>query len=148
MDFSAINVDFWILQTIAMMVTCFLLPRLTVSGPLGALGAVVALAFVNAQVWDAALFFQVPDSLSAHALVLMLSNGLVFWVVVKILPGIEVEGILPAIAAPIVFTICSLLISHYGKDIEWQKVWDKTLVTIVSIRDSLSPSSSPTPKPQ
>lgn len=117
-----LNINYWVLQTIAMLVTVWLIPRLTVTSIFGALGAVIALAFVNSSIWDAALFFNIPDSFSVHALLLLLANGFIFWVIVKLLPGIEVEGFLPALIAPIVFTISSVVIAVFFKDTDWLAV--------------------------
>ena len=101
-----------------MLLTCLLIPNLTVSGPIPAFLTVVALGFVNAKAWDTALFFQIPNQVSYQALTLFLANGIIFWIVVKVLPGIEVKGVLPALIAPVVFTICSLVIDTYGKDVD------------------------------
>ena len=68
---------------------------------------------------------------------MLLANGLVFWVLVKILPGIEVSGLLPAIAAPVVFSITSLLVYRYGKDVDWVGVAQNTAAFVGGIRDSL-----------
>lgn len=127
--------SYWVLQSVAMMLTAALIPRLTITGISGAFGTVLALALVNASVWDAALFFNVPDHLSAQAGLLFLANGVLFWILVKILPGIEVEGVLPALIAPVVFTVLSLIISHYGKDIDWPMVGSWLLQTIEQVRD-------------
>jgi putative membrane protein len=118
----SLDLNYWALQTIAMMITAFLIPGLQVNGPFGALLTVVGLAFVNTKVWDAALFLSVPNTITVQAATLILVNGAIFWILVKILPGIEVQGIVPAIAAPIIFSICSVLISQHGKDIEWKKI--------------------------
>ena len=107
-----------------MVITALAIPRLKITSPFGALAIVVALALVNSKLWDAALFFSIPDSFSTKALMLLGANGLIFWILVKLLPGIEVEGFLPALAAPVVFTLCSLVIDHYGSQIDWVKVLD------------------------
>jgi putative membrane protein len=119
-----LNLDFWIMQTLAMMLTAMLLPGVRVTGPLGAFVAVAGLAFFNAHLWNAALFFQVPDSLSIQAAALLVTNGALFWIIAKILPGIEVTGALSAFAAPVVFTLCSIFISRYTTTIDWRQVWD------------------------
>lgn len=116
------NLEFWALQTVAMMLTALLIPGLTVSGPIGALMAVAALAFINTKVWDTALFMSVPDSLTLKAGMLLLVNGAIFWVMVKAMPGIAVRGILPALAAPVVFTILTLTIPDVAKRIDWQNL--------------------------
>ena len=118
--------DFQVLliQVVALLLTAFLLPRLKVSGPLGALLMVVVLSYVNTKFWDAALFFQLPDSFTLNAAILVFLNGALFWVLVKLLPGIEVEGVLPAIAAPLLFTVLMVIIQANWGRIDWKALQD------------------------
>ena len=109
---------YWLLQTLAMMITALLIPRLRITSIVGAFLIVLALALVNATLWSAALFFSIPASPTVEALVLVLANGAIFWVLCKLVPGIEIEGILPAVAAPIVFTIVSILVARYADDVD------------------------------
>lgn len=118
-----------------MLLTALLIPGLRITGVSGAFGIVAALAFVNASVWDAALFFQLPNHLSSHALLLLLANGVLFWLLVKLLPGIEIEGILAAIISPLVFTVLSMLITYYGRDIDWMAVFSQVRELIEGARD-------------
>lgn len=120
----SLNLSYWLLQAAAMLITSWLIPRLRITSFFGALTTVIALAFINSKVWDAALFFHIPDSFTMQALLLFLTNGIIFWVLVKILPGIEVQGLLPALLAPVVFTVCSILISKYAPLINWTKLFD------------------------
>jgi putative membrane protein len=131
------NLTYWFLQTIAMAVTALIIPRLKITSVFGALGIVIALAFVNSKVWDAALFLSIPDSFSMRALLLLVTNGVIFWVLVKLLPGIETDGFLPALAAPVVFTVCSLVIGHYGSQIDWAKVLDFVIDGLRGLRSYL-----------
>lgn len=110
------NFSYWFLQTIAMLLTCFFIPNLSVRGPLGAFLMVFALGYVNSKVWDAALFLNIPQHFSSQAVVIVLVNGVIFWVLVKVLPWIEVKGVMPALVAPLVFSVSSLLISHYASN--------------------------------
>jgi uncharacterized membrane protein YvlD (DUF360 family) len=146
---ASINLSFWLLQTIAMIITCLLTPGLSLSNPLGAVAAVVALAFVNANIWDAALFFQVPNSLGIHSAVLLISNAVIFWTVIKILPWIQIHGCLPAIIAPVIFTITSLLLRNSGDYINWSKVDSKAGSAVHDLKDYLhqTPAGRPTPAP-
>ena len=118
------NLEFWAFQTAAMLLTALLLPGLKVSGPIPAFVTVLVLALFNTYLWDAALFFNVPNSLSSNTLALLGVNAAIFWIVVKVLPGIEIEGIFPALAAPIVFTVTSVLIQRYGRDVDWMRVFN------------------------
>ena len=143
-----INFGFWILQTIAMLLTALLIPRLTISGPLAALATVIVLALFNSKLWDVALFFQIPNNFSTHTFLVFIANGLAFWLIVKLLPGIEVEGILPALAAPLVFTITSAALNMYGRDIPWDQVYTQIVQSVHSARDYLSATPTPAPTPK
>jgi putative membrane protein len=123
------------MQTVAMLLTALLIPRLRIHGPLPALMTVICLAFFNAHFWDAALFLNIPNNLSQSTLLLFLLNGVFFWILIKLLPGIEVKGFLPALAAPVVFTLCSILISQYGSKVDWVAVYGKSTATIAALRD-------------
>lgn len=140
-------INYWGLQTVAMMVTAIVIPRLRITSLFGALGIVLALGLVNATVWDTALFFSVPSSFSQQALTLLASNGLLFWVLVKVLPGIEIEGFAPALVAPVVFTALSLAISTYGRDLDLMDLGRQGAAIVTEIRDKMQSQSGPSAPP-
>jgi uncharacterized membrane protein YvlD (DUF360 family) len=131
----ALNLSYWALQILAMCLTSFFIPGLRITSILGPVLAVIAIAFVNATVWSAALFFQVPEHISVHVLVLLLSNGLIFWIIVKILPGIEVSGLLPALAAPLVYALLSLGIAQFHDKIPWPKIIEQGQAQLESLKN-------------
>lgn len=135
-------VNYWVLQSLAMALTVALLPNLRLTGIGGATLMVAALALVNSFVWDAALFLQVPDSLSAHALVLVGVNGAIFWILVKLLPSIEIDGIWPAIIAPVLFSIFSLFVMQYGASIDFFGAAREGFDWLQGTRESLLDSTS------
>lgn len=135
MELSQINFTFWILQSLAMIFTALLIPKLTITNPLGAIAMVIALAFINTNIWDAALFFNIPNHISTQAATLLLVNGVIFWILVKLLPGIEVEGFLPALIAPLVFTLCNLIIVNYGMQLDWPALFADLLKFIEQIKE-------------
>jgi uncharacterized membrane protein YvlD (DUF360 family) len=136
-------INYWGLQTVAMMLTALVIPRMKITSIFGALGIVLALGLVNATVWDTALFFSVPSSLSAQALTLLAANGLIFWVLVKMLPGIEIEGFAAAFVAPVVFTALSLAISTYGRDLDLIELARQGAQMLGGVRDRLQASGPP-----
>ena len=137
-----------LLQTLAMIITAIIIPGLTVSGPLGAFIAVVAITLVNSYVWDAALFFHIPDSFTTHALLLLLANGVIFWIIVKLVPGIQVTGIFPALCAPVVLTITSYLILTYGKNIEWGKIYTYIVDHLAILKNYVSSGQATVKNPR
>ena len=139
--------NYWFLQTLAMGLTALLIPKLRITSVFGALITVVSLALINATIWDAALFLSVPDAFSTQAIVLLLTNGIIFWVLVKLLPGIEVDGILPALAAPVVFTVVSLVISEHGRDVDWVAVVNTVIGALERLREFLVETPTETPPP-
>ncbi len=130
-----LNLSYWAMQTVAMAITCALIPKLRITSILGALGTVLALAFINATVWNTALFFQVPNTFTTQAGLLFLANGMIFWILVKVLPGIEVKGFFPALIAPVVFTVCSIIIDAYDEQIPWKKLYEMSIIGIKAGRD-------------
>ena len=114
-----LDYTFWIFQTIAMMLTAAILPGLKITSILGTFATVVALAYVNTKLWDAALFFHIPDNISYQAIALVLANAFIFWAIVKLLPGIEIESLLSAVLAPLLFAASSIGISVIAPKIDW-----------------------------
>ena len=139
------TINYWALQTAAMMLTAAVIPRMRITSIFGALGIVLALALVNATLWDTALFFSVPSSFSRHALTLLAANGILFWVLVKLLPGIEIDGFAPAFVAPVVFTALSLAVSAYGRDLDVIELAKRGAEWVSTFRDGLdtAPHAAP-----
>lgn len=125
-----------------MLVTAILLPGLKIDGPLAALSMVIALAFVNTHIWDAALFVHIPDSITSQAVVLFLSNGAIFWVLVKLLPGVSSKGLVPVLLAPVIFSLTSILITRYSGEVDWLKIGKSLLEVIESVRNYLQASDT------
>ncbi len=135
--FRMFSISNWFLQSVAMGITALLLPKLRVTSIFGPLLTVLCLAFVNVHVWDAALFFQVPDTFTTHTLVALFVNGALFWFLVKLLPGIEIEGVLTALIAPVIFTVCNLLIVTYGDRVDWAYIFS-VIIDILSYLKELA----------
>ena len=132
----------WFLQSIALLITALLIPRFTVAGPFSALKFVTVLSIINTTLWNASLFSAIPNSFTAHTLVVVLANGALFWGLAKIMPGIMIDGWLPAIVGPIVFTIISAVTFNYGKDVDWVDVFERAADYVTSTRDTLIETDS------
>ncbi len=131
------SLDFWILQSIAMLFTVILIPRLRLTGVSGVVLMIVGLGLVNTYLWDPQLFSALPDTLSSRAVLLLFVNGLIFFALVKLLPGIEIEGVMPAIAAPIVFTLSGVLIKRYGSEIDWENAFVTSSAIVTEVFQTL-----------
>lgn len=147
-----LNINYWFFQTIAMLITAILIPNLRITSIFGAIFIIIALAFVNSKIWDAALFFQIPNELSYQSVLLLFTNGFIFWVLIKLLPGIEIDGFLAALVAPVVFTAISLFLSKYAHYVDWIAILDKMIEVLTNIRtyfksEALHAIPTPVPTP-
>ena len=124
-----INWDFFGLQLIAVAITAAIVPGLRLTGITGLFLFSLCLSIVNSVLWDTNLFFQLPDGLTTRALSVFAINAGLFFVLVKILPGIEMSGILSAFIAPLVMTGTILLLRQVSGELSFseiaQTVYDK-----------------------
>ena len=121
-----------------MGITIFLLPNLRVTSIFAPFFTVISIALVNTYIWDAALFLSIPDHFSTKALLLILVNGGLFWILVKLLPGIEIKGILPALLAPLIFSGLNILITLYLPPIDWMKIGEFSYQQVLALKDYFS----------
>ncbi len=126
-----------LLQFIAMGVTIFLIPRLSVTNFSGAFVILGALAVVNSTIWDVGLFMGVPNDLTSQTIQIVLVNGAIFWILVKMLPGIETEGLMPAFVAPLVFAIVSASLRAYAHDVDWIGIIGSGIEELMNYRDNV-----------
>ena len=131
------NTSQWITQIVALALTAWILPGLKISNLLSLVGMVFIISLTNSMLWDAALFYQIPDSISLQALLTILANGLFFFVLVRLLPGIECTGIGTAIISPILFSLLTIGLSRYGKDVNWESIGQTIVDTITWAKNSL-----------
>lgn len=129
--------SYWLIQGIALTITAFLLPGLKVTSVFGPILMIFFLGLVNAFLWDASLFYQIPTGLSSHAGMIVLWNALIFWLLVKLLPGIEIRGIIAPIVAPIIFTATTILAAQNSAKIDWEKLAGKVVGEVQEQRDLL-----------
>lgn len=125
----------WIIQTIAMYITAAILPKLKITEFKGAFLIIVSLALVNTHLWDVALFFKIPNEISFEILALICCNGLIFWILVKLLPGIEIQGFFTAIVAASMFTLLTLGLDVSRSYIDWMGLFDFLFGLVRSARD-------------
>lgn len=142
------TINFFILQLVAMCVITFLLPKLKITNIFGVLGIVLALSLINSTLWDSALFHKLPDFTTSKGIVLIAINGLIFFILVKILPGIEIDGLLPAVLAPIAYSISTILIQTYAGDFDFMEFSSSALDFFAQLKSYFFESTSQTnPKP-
>jgi len=74
------------------------------------LGALV-LGLVNAFVRPVMIFLTLPLTVLTFGLFLLVINALVLWLVAALVPGIKVEGFVPALLGSLLLTVLNLLVA-------------------------------------
>ncbi len=124
-------------QIFAIAITAILLPKLRISSIFGAVGLVLAITLVNTFLWNSSLFNFIPDALGSKSFTLIVANGVIFFALVKILPGVEMEGLLTAFIAPILFSVFTMLIHKYGHLVDWLSLLQTAFKFIIDLKNSL-----------
>ena len=82
----------WILATIALIITAYLLPGVTVTGVLPALAAAVVLGLVNAILRPILILLTLPINILTLGLFTLVINALLVLLTSAIVPGFSVGG--------------------------------------------------------
>jgi len=102
----------------------------------------IGISVVNHFFWDSTLFHSLPENITTQTFTLLFVNGVFFWLLVKVLPGIEVVGLFPAIAGPIVFTVVATLVKQYGGEIDWSLFFKDIQQAVIQLKDYVQASVS------
>lgn len=97
----------WLLNAVALMAVAYLMPQITVTNFVAALIAAFALGFVNTIIRPVLAILTLPISILTLGFFYLLLNGLLFWMVGKVLNGFEVSGFWPAVLGGLLYGLIS-----------------------------------------
>lgn len=103
----------------------------------------VSIAVVNAFLWDASLFYQLPQDFNNHALMILLWNAGIFWLLVKLLPGIEIRGFVAPLLAPIFFAGITIFAGQYSTKVDWENLANGVMTRVEQERNRLKKPEVP-----
>ena len=102
----------WLTMTLALWVTAWILPGVTVHTPSALLIAAIVLGFLNAMVKPFLLLMTLPLTIVTLGLFYFVLNGLMFALGSKLVPGFEVSGFGWALLGAIVMSLIATLIGR------------------------------------
>ncbi len=102
----------WLTMTLALWVTAWILPGVTVHTPSALLIAAVVLGLLNALVKPFLLLLTLPLTILTLGLFYFVLNGIVFALGSKLVPGFEVAGFGWALLGAIVMSLVATLIGR------------------------------------
>lgn len=108
----------WILNAVALMAVAYLMPSITVTSFPSALLAAFALGLVNTLIRPLLTLLTLPISVLTLGFFYLVLNGLLFWMVGRLLQGFSVDGFWAAVFGGLLYGLISwlfALIIPFGK---------------------------------
>lgn len=110
----------WIFNALALLITAWIIPGITIKGLGAALITALILGVVNAIIRPVVLFFTLPLNIFTLGLFTLVVNALMLLITASAVPGFVVSGFWVAFFGSIVLTIISGILSavvldHSGK---------------------------------
>jgi putative membrane protein len=102
----------WLLSALAIGLTAYIVPGLTIEGATAAIVAAAILGFVNAVVRPLLIFATLPLTLVSFGAFLLVINAISIWLVGAWTAGFTVNGFFPALLGSIVLSFISSLLNQ------------------------------------
>ena len=99
-----------LINTVAIYFAATVVPGLTISGVLPALGAGLVLGLINAIVRPILVVLTLPVTLLTLGLFLFVINALMFYFAASLLSGFNVTGFGAALIGSLLYSLCGLVI--------------------------------------
>ena len=100
----------WVLSAIAVWIVAKLVPGISVSGPVAALIAALAIGFINATIGLVLKVITFPLTLITLGLFWFVINALMLELASAVVPGFRVHGFLAAFIGAIVLSLVNMLL--------------------------------------
>lgn len=101
----------WVLNAVALMAVAYLMPQIKVTSFVSALIAAFALGAVNTLIRPVLTLLTLPISILTLGFFYLVINGLLFWMVGKMLNGFSVDGFWAAVFGGLLYGLISWLLS-------------------------------------
>ena len=102
----------WFLYALALILTAWLIPGISVSSILSAMIACVIIALINTFIKPVLNLITLPINILTVGIFALVLNALLFMLAAWLTPGIEIDGFLSGLLGSVVFSICSAIISR------------------------------------
>jgi len=100
----------WVLSAIAVWIVARLVPGISVSGPVAALIAALAIGFINATIGLVLKVITFPLTLITLGLFWFVINALMLELASAVVPGFRVHGFFAAFVGAIVLSLVNMLL--------------------------------------
>lgn len=101
----------WLINTVALLVLPYLMTSIRITGFWTALIAALVLGLVNALIRPILVVLTLPVTLLTLGLFIFVINGLLFWLVSRMVDGFYVSGFWAAMGGALLYSIISWALS-------------------------------------
>ena len=101
----------WVLNAVALMAVAYFMPQIKVTSFVSALIAAFALGAVNTLIRPVLTILTLPISILTLGFFYLVINGLLFWMVGRMLNGFAVDGFWAAVFGGLLYGLISWLLS-------------------------------------
>ena len=101
----------WLINTVALLALPYLMKSIQISGFWTALIAALVLGLVNALIRPLLVLLTLPVTLVTLGLFIFVFNGLMFWLVSKMVDGFYVSSFWAAVGGALLYSIISWALS-------------------------------------
>lgn len=104
----------WIISALAIVITAYLLPGISVDGVVPALILAVVLGAINTFIRPVLIVLTLPLSIVTLGLFALVLNTLLIMIAASIVPGISISNFWSALLFGIVLAIVSAVLKRFG----------------------------------
>lgn len=101
----------WVFFALALMLTAWLIPGISVSSIWAAMFACVIIAIINIFIKPVIMLLTLPVNIVTIGLFTLVINALLFMLAGWVAPGLEVDGFFRALFGSAIFSVLSLIVS-------------------------------------
>lgn len=101
----------WLINALALLALPYLIPSIAIADFTTALIVAVLLGFVNAVIRPILLVLTLPATVVSLGLFIFVINGLMFWLVARLVDGFHVAGFWSAVFGAILYSVISWTLS-------------------------------------
>ena len=105
-----------LVNAVAIYLVAAIVPGISVSGLLTALGAGLVLGLINAIVRPVLILLTLPVTLVTLGLFLVVLNAFCLWLTAQLVRGFEVHGVWPALFGTLLISVVSWLLTAFVSD--------------------------------
>ena len=105
-----------LVNAVAIYLVAAIVPGISVSGLLTALGAGLVLGLINAIVRPVLILLTLPVTLVTLGLFLVVLNAFCLWLTAQLVRGFEVHGVWPALYGALLISVVSWLLNAFVSD--------------------------------